>query len=326
MIPDKISEGDEIRVISPAMSMSIISEQTKSIANSRFEQMKLKPSFSRHVSEIDEFNSSLVNSRIEDLHDAFLDKNVKAILTTIGGFNSNQLLKYIDFDLIKKNPKILCGYSDITALANAIYAKTGLVTYSGPHYSTFGIKYETEYTTDYFKKCLMSKENYQVTPSETWSDDKWYIDQEKRNLIKNPGYEVIHQGKAKGTIIGGNLCTLNLLQGTEFMPSLKNTVLFIEDDSMSDPQIFDRDLQSLLHQIEFDKVKAILVGRFQNESHMTNGLLNKILTTKKELNNTPIITNIDFGHTNPLITFPIGGKIVIDATNKDKPLIEITEH
>ena len=141
MIPDKICEGDEIRVISPARSMSIISKETQNISKERFEQMKLKVSYSKHISEIDDFRSSSVSSRVEDFHDAFLDKNVKAILTTIGGFNSNQLLKYIDFDLIKKNPKILCGYSDITVLSNAIFAKTGLVAYSGPHYSTFGIKH-----------------------------------------------------------------------------------------------------------------------------------------------------------------------------------------
>ncbi|VVB74629.1 LD-carboxypeptidase [uncultured archaeon] len=195
MIPAKLCEGDEIRVISPARSMSIISEETRNLANERFAQMNLKVSFSKHVSEIDEFNSSSISSRIEDFHDAFSDKSVKAILTTVGGFNSNQLLKFIDFDLIKKNPKILCGYSDITALANSIYAKTGLVTYSGPHYSSFGIKYGTEYDIDYFKKCLMSKNSFKVMQSETWSDDKWFLDQEKRTFVKNPG--VIRKGLPK---------------------------------------------------------------------------------------------------------------------------------
>ncbi|VVB76101.1 LD-carboxypeptidase [uncultured archaeon] len=326
LIPDKIQQGDKIRVISPARSMSIISDSTRNIANGRFAQMGLSVSFSKHVSEIDEFNSSSISSRVDDIHNAFLDKNVKAIFTTIGGFNSNQLLKFIDFNLIKENPKILCGYSDITALANAIYTKTSLVTYSGPHYSTFGIKHGTEYTIEYFKKCLMSRENFTITPSETWSDDKWFIDQEKREFIKNPGYNVINSGKARGTIIGGNLCTLNLLQGTEFMPSLKNTILFIEDDYMSNPQLFDRDLQSLLHLPDVDKVKAVLVGRFQNESNISDKLLNRILLTKKELKGIPLITNLNFGHTDPIITFPIGGEVAIDTTDKQKPLIEIIKH
>ena len=106
MLPNKIIEGDEIRVISPARSMSIISEETQTIAKDRFDQIKLKVSYSKHISEIDEFRSFSISSRIDDLHDAFFDKNVKAIFMTVSGFSSNQLLKYLDFDLIKKNPLI----------------------------------------------------------------------------------------------------------------------------------------------------------------------------------------------------------------------------
>ena len=92
------------------------------------------------------------DARVEDLNEAFRDENVKAILTVIGGFNSNQLLDYIDYEAIKNNPKIFCGFSDITALSNAIYAKTGVVTYSGPHYSSFGMLKGFEYSLEYFKK------------------------------------------------------------------------------------------------------------------------------------------------------------------------------
>lgn len=95
-------------------------------------------------------NSSSIQSRVEDLHNAFLDKNVKAILTCIGGFNVNQILEYIDYSIIKNNPKIICGFSDITALINAIFAKTGLVTYHGTHFSSFGFEKDIEYTNQYF--------------------------------------------------------------------------------------------------------------------------------------------------------------------------------
>ncbi len=181
--------------------------------------MGFKVSFGKHLEEIDDFSSSPINSRIEDLHNAFSDKNVKAILTVIGGHNSNQLLDYIDWELIRNNPKILCGFSDITALNNSILAKTGLVTYSGSHYSTFSQKLHFDYTLDYFKKCLMTNDQFEIKPSSEWSDDQWYIDQEKRNLIKNDGYLVINDGEAEGTIIGGNLCTFNLLQGTKYLPN-----------------------------------------------------------------------------------------------------------
>src|SRR3989338_8061462 len=168
IFPEKLKTGDEVRIIAPSKSMAILSKETINIANKRFEKLGLKLSFGKHVNETDEFNSSSIESRIEDLHEAFSDKNVKAVITVIGGFNSNQLLRYIDWDLIKNNPKIFCGYSDITALNNAIFAKTGLVTYSGPHYSSFGQELYFDYTLEYFKKCLFSDEPLEIKPSQNW--------------------------------------------------------------------------------------------------------------------------------------------------------------
>ena len=325
MISQKLKEGDKIIIISPARSLAIISQEVRDIALRKLREMGFKVTFSKHAEGCDEFNSFSIEHRLEDIHEAFSDKNVKGILTTIGGFNSNQLLKCLDYNLIKSNPKILCGYSDITALQNAIFKKVGLVTYSGPHFSTFGMLKGLDYTIECFKKCVMEKSPFEVKPSKEWSDDEWYKDQEKREFIKNKGFLVINEGKAEGTIIGGNLCTLNLLQGTEFMPSLKNTILFIEDDEESKPQHFDRDLQSLIHLPDFDGVKGIVIGRFQKASEMTKRLLTKIIKTKKELNDIPVIAGVDFGHTAPHITFPIGGKARLLA-NKDKTKLEILEH
>lgn len=109
------------------------------------------------------------------------------------------------------------------------------------------------------------------------------------------------------------------------MPSLKNTILFLEDDSMSEPFTFDRDLQSLIHQPEFTEVKGIVFGRFQTESHMTNELLVKIVETKKELAGLPIISGADFGHTTPMITIPIGGTARISA-RQENVTIEFLAH
>ena len=310
--PNKLKVGYEVRIIAPAMSYSIFSEELKSIANKRFEELGLKLTFGKHINEKNDFTSSSIESRIADLHGAFQDKNVKAIFTAIGGTNSNQLLKYIDWNLIRNNPKIFCGFSDITTLNNAIYTKTGLVTYSGPHYSTFGQKLYFDYTLDYFKKCLMDSESFEIKPSDSWSDDSWYKDQDKRNLIKNNGWLVINEGSAGGTILGANLCTFNLLQGTEYMPELENSVLFLEDDYVTTPETFDRDLQSLIHLPDFSKVKGLVIGRFQNKSNVTNELLIQIIKTKKELNNIPVLANVDFGHTDPKITFPVGGTVEID--------------
>lgn len=324
VFPEKLKTGDEVRIIAPVRSLSIISDNLRNIANKRFEDMGLKLTFGKHVEEIDDFVSSPIESRIEDLHDAFLDKNVRAILTVIGGFNSNQLLRYIDWNLIKNNPKIFCGFSDVTALNNAIYAKTGMISYSGPHYSTFGQELHFDYTLEYFKKAILNNEPFDVLPSEKWSDDAWYKDQNNRKLFENNGYLIINNGLANGTVIGGNLCTLNLLQGTEFFPDLGDSILFIEDDEESQPHHFDRDLQSLIHLPSFGGVKGLVIGRFQNPSNMDDEKLKQIIKTKKELDNIPVIANVDFGHTDPKITIPIGGSVQID-TNIDA-MLKVEKH
>jgi len=323
--PSKLKSGDEVRIIAPSRSMSIISKEARETANKRFAEMGLKLSFGKHLEESDEFVSLSIKSRIDDFHDAFTDKNVKAVLTVIGGFNSNQLLRYLDWDLIKNNPKILCGFSDITALNNAIFAKTGLVSYSGPHYSTFGQELYFDYTLEYFKKCLLSDEPFEIKPSDNWSDDAWYKNQKERNLIKNDGFLVINEGKASGNLLGGNLCTLNLLQGTEYFPNLKDSILFIEDDEESLRHHFDRDLQSLIHQQSFSGVKGIVIGRFQKASEIPNDVLVKIIKSKKELDGLPVIANVDFGHTSPIITFPVGGEVNLEVEN-GKIKLEIIKH
>ena len=132
MIPAKLKKGAHVRVIAPARSLGIVSGECRRIACERLAEMGLSVSFGRHAEETDEFCSSSAAARLEDLHEAFADRTVDGILTVIGGFNSVEILAGIDYRLIAENPKILCGFSDITALANAIYAKTGLVTYSGP--------------------------------------------------------------------------------------------------------------------------------------------------------------------------------------------------
>jgi len=321
--PKKLQVGDEIRVVAPSCSMTIILPANREMANKRLTDLGLKISFGKNVEEINEFRSSSIKSRIADLHKAFLDSKVKAVFTVIGGFNCNQLLRYLDWNIIKNNPKIFIGYSDTTALQNAIFAKTGLVTYSGPAWSTFSQKLHFDYTLDYFKKCLMLDEVIDIKPSKEWSDDAWYKDQNKRELIKNEGWLVINKGEASGTLLGANLCTFNLLQGTNYFPDLKNSVLFIEDDDVSSAEEIDRNLQSLIHLPSFKGVKGLVIGRFQKATKMTNEKLIKIIQTKAELKNLPVIANVDFGHTSPLITFPIGGEVSIDTKKKS---IVINKH
>jgi muramoyltetrapeptide carboxypeptidase LdcA involved in peptidoglycan recycling len=314
IFPKKLSKGDEIRVISPARSMGIISPSIRAIAMRRLEEMDLKLSFSKHCYERDVFDSSSVESRLEDIHEAFADQNVKGILTTIGGCNSIHLLKELDYELIRRNPKVLCGYSDISTLQNAIFAKTNLVTYSGPHFSTFGCFKGIDYVIDCFRKCLFEgAQEISLVPSKEWSDDEWYLNQDERKFIPNAGYIVLNSGEASGTILGGNIDSFNVLQGTEYMPSLANSILFLEDNYPMTADILDRHIHSLLLQKDFQHVRGIVLGRFQINSEITVDLLRKIVGSKKELKDIPVIAGADFGHTLPLFTFPIGGEVSLKS-------------
>lgn len=323
--PAKLNVGDTIAVIAPSRSRIKISDAAQELAKQRFEDLGLKLVFGRHIQEIDTFDSSSIASRIDDLHWAFSDDSIKGILALRGGFNSNQLLRYIDWELIKNNPKPFCGYSDITAINNALLTKTGLISYSGPNFCTFGQKHDFAYTLEYFKRCLMTDESFAIESSESWTDDDWWEDHSPLEPITNEGWLVINEGQAEGTIIGGNLCTLNLLQGTEYMPSLKDTVLFLEDDCECLPHHFDRNLQSLIHLPDFPLVKGIVIGRFQKASQTTNEMLKEIIKTKKELAHLPVIANVDFGHTAPMITFPIGGQVKM-MSNETGAKLTIERH
>jgi muramoyltetrapeptide carboxypeptidase len=221
------------------------------MAEQRFEGLGLHCSYSRNAEMRDRFDSSPVEARVSDLHEAFADPAVKGIFTTLGGYNSNQLLGYLDYDLIRANPKIFCGFSDITALATAIHSRTGLATYSGPHFTTFGMKRGIEYTTEYFERCLMHEEPFEVLPPDHWS---------RRSLVPGPGEPRFRAqprlrdhpgGRCGGKVARGHLGTLCLLFGTPYMSDLEGTILLIEDDEETGPVHFDRELQSLIHQPGF---------------------------------------------------------------------------
>src|ERR687889_459430 len=315
MIAARLQRGDEVRVVSPAVSLGFIPEDQKSMARERLEDLGFRLSFSTNAEVMDRFDSSPVEARVSDLHETFADPEVKGMLTTLGGYNSNQLLGYLDYDLIQSNPRIFCGFSDITALATAIYARTGLVTYSGPHFTTFGMKRGIDYTREYFERCLMREEPFEVLPADHWSDDLWYEDQENRNFVPNPGYEVMYEGEAEGRLLGGNLGTLCLLFGTPYMPDLEDIILLLEDDEEENPVDFDRHLQSLIHQPGFEGVRAVVIGKFQRASNVDPDTLKAIVESKRELASIPIVAGASFGHTTPQFTFPIGGHGSLRAEN-----------
>lgn len=317
-VPRKLRRGDTIRVVAPALSRPLVLEHDHSgLARDRLAALGLRLTFAEHVDERDDFDSSSVASRVSDLHAAFADPEVAGILSVIGGFNSNELLPHLDWDLIAANPKVLCGYSDITALQNAILARTGLVTYSGPHWSSFGMRDYFEQTQQWFAQALFSEGPIELHPAETWTDDLWFIDQDDRTVHPNDGWWPLRPGRATGRIVGGNLCTLNLLQGTEYMPSLDGALVMVEDDFRSDAKEFARNLTSLLQLPDAGGVQGLVIGRFQEASGVTRALLEQIIARQDRLAGLPVLANVDFGHTSPLATFPVGGRIelTVGATN-----------
>jgi muramoyltetrapeptide carboxypeptidase len=309
LIPRKFRRGDTVRVVAPARSRSFVAEHDHSAnIGARFAALGLRLAFGDHVDERDDFDSSPVASRVADLHAAFADPDVAGIITVIGGFNSNQLLPHLDWDLIAANPKILCGYSDITALQNAILARTGLITYSGPHWSSFGMRDHFGQTLDWFTQALFGSGSFDLHPARAWTDDLWFLDQDDRTEHPGEGWWPLAPGQAAGRIVGGNLCTLNLLQGTEYMPSLDGALLMLEDDDLTSADTFARDLTSLLQLPGAADVQGVVIGRFQEASRVSRHLLEQIIAHEDRLAGLPVLGNVDFGHTSPLATFPIGGQ------------------
>lgn len=313
-----LQSGNEIRIISPSTSMKIIAEDVRIKSHEKLEKLGLKITFGRHIDVMDALGTSPVENRLEDLHEAYADANVKAIMTSIGGFHANDLLHKIDYDLIRNNPKPMIGFSDITALQNAIYAKTGIPQFSGPHFSTLGMEKGLDYTLEQFARVVLVGKSAVVPVASSWSDDLWFLDQKNREFVANEGPVAVVHGKAEGHLVGGNLCTFSLLQGTPFMPSLQDKILFLEDDSDTTIHVFIRQLQSVFHQPGAQQVRALLVGRFQKQSKIDVNVLSNRLKHMDIIKNIPVVLNLDFGHTTPQMTLPIGGMCSIDVAEHVK--------
>ena len=306
----KLKKGDHIRVISPSLSIQAIGGFNANVsAKEKLEELGFDVSFSSNYFEHDLFDSASIVSRVEDLHEAFADPSVDAILATIGGFNCNELLPYLDYDLIAQNPKIFCGYSDTTALLNAIYAKTGMQTYMGPSYSSFKMKEGQEYQSQSWLNAV-TQDDYDLVPSKEWSSDPWYDPTKPRHFMPTD-WKVYNAGSASGTIIGGNLSTFSLLRGTPYAPQAENYILFVEEAEGYPPEHFLRELAALLQ--AYPSPQAVIIGRFPKECEMTEEILLTILDKHPLLKNIPVLYDVDFAHTQPLFTITIGAQAALDT-------------
>ncbi|HEY7146478.1 MAG TPA: S66 peptidase family protein [Streptosporangiaceae bacterium] len=324
--PAKLAPGDLIRVIAPSRSRAMVAEHDHTaIIEDRFAGLGLRLSYGEHVDERNALDSAPVGPRVADLHAAFADPQVAGILTVIGGYNSNELLPYLDWELIRANPKVFCGYSDITALHGAISARTGLVSYLGPHWSSFGMARHFDQTLRWFSECLLGSAPVRLAPASQWTDDLWFIDQEQREVLPGEGWWPLQPGTASGRLAGGNLATITMLPGTPYMPSLADAVLVVEDDAESQPAHFARNLTFLLQQPDAATIRGLVIGRFQRASNMTRPLLEQIIAAQPRLAGLPVLANADFGHTSPMATIPLGGEAELCA-GPGEPGLVLTRH
>jgi len=259
--------------------------------------------------------------RVDDIHNFVRRKDIGCIMAFWGGSNTNQLLDKLDYELIKKNPKIFIGYSDVTALTTAITTKTGLVTFSGPGVISFAKPEPFEYTWDYFEKmCINPQNKLSIVASPDFADDSFFLREDDNHRIKknNDGIIVFALGKATGEILVGNLQTLLLLHGTEYLPDVTGKILFIEEDETSTSARFDRFIYQCKQLGWFNKIIGLVIGRFTEQSNFSSeDSFEDILKEHFFKAKFPILYNVDFGHSDPLITIPNGGTATIDADKKE---------
>lgn len=310
LISKPLQPGNEIRVIAPSSSKRNGQKRQYERAQERLEALGYKVTFGNSISKILHQGTARAEDRASDLNQAYADKSVKAVIAMHGGWAANEILPFIDWKTVTANPKPLIGFSDITILLNAIYAKTGVVTYLGPNFASVGYMRSWQYTIESLSAALRC-ETQELKASRLWG-----VGKEKKGRRTKP-WKVLQAGAAQATLLGGNAGTLYLLQGTEYLPSFdKNFILAFEDDEQSGKYTareFSRRLESLLQIPNVrDNIQGILIGRFQPSSKFTDSELESIIASKR-LKNIPVISGIDFGHTLPMLTLPIGGTVNINA-------------
>lgn len=317
IIPPKLKAGDTIAVVSPSSAVASFCPRRLQRGIDQLQGLGFNVKLGKNATNRYKHTAGTMQERLDDIHEMFSDSEVNGIICTIGGLNSHHLLEGLDYELIKNNPKVFMGYSDITALLNVITHKTGMITYHGPmvlpQFGEFdGI---FEYSLQYFKAMLMNNESVNVKSSKVWTDEMTWWDKEDdrpRVMKNNPGMITLKEGAATGQIVGGNVGTLLLLAGTTFWPAMNGKIFFVEEDEEETPGTIDRYFTQLRHMGVYDQIAGLVVGRFHTKVGFTNEDSAKdIILTATAGYDFPIIKDVDFGHTDPVLTIPIGGMATI---------------
>lgn len=289
--PAALKKGGTVGLVTPASSLTR-SAFEKTLSN--VEKLGFKVKYSDNLRVTRGFLSGTDAQRLNDLHEMFEDGNVDAIICARGGYGSARLLPHLKADLIKRNAKPLIGYSDITALHQYIYAKTGLVTFHGP----VGASDYNDFTRDYMEDLVMKG---------------------KKVKIKAEDPRVIVSGEAEGRLIGGNLSLLSSLVGTPYQTSYEDHILFIEEIGESTYRV-DRMLTQIVQSGLLRGVKGIALGYFTNcdakpgdRGYEQSISLMEVFKDQFGELGVPVLAGLPFGHEKHNATLPVGVQAKLDT-------------
>jgi muramoyltetrapeptide carboxypeptidase len=304
--PPHLKKGDLIGLISPASTPDNLEKINQGVRY--LESLGYRVVVGKNVGKVRGYLAGTDDERLEDLHSMFRNKDVKAIFCVRGGYGTIRILDKIDYSLIRKNPKILVGYSDITSLQLAIFQKTGLVTFSGPMAAVDFAGEVNKYTEEVFWKMVSSTKPFG-----------------KLHNPENERISCLSKGKAKGILLGGNLSLVCSLLGTSFLPKFDKAILFLEEVDEK-PYRIDRFFAQMRLAKIFDKVNGIVLCNFtdceETDPSKKSLSLNDVIGDYFEKLKKPVVYNLVYGHINPKNTIPIGVKTLVDC---EKRTVEILE-
>ncbi|WP_462409645.1 S66 peptidase family protein [Neobacillus sp. Marseille-QA0830] len=287
--PIRLQKGDTVGVIAPA-SPPDLNDLEKGIQF--LKDLGLNVKIGKNLQNVYGYLAGTDQKRLDDLHDMFLDQEVKAIFCARGGYGTGRIATGIDYQILKNNPKIFWGYSDITFLHTSIRQETGLVTFHGPMLaSDIGQDDVQQLSKNGFLSLFEPKD--------------WVYTEELSAL------EVLVEGQASGELVGGNLSLIVSTLGTKFELDTKDKLLFIEDVH-EEPRSVDRMLNQLLMAGKLADARGILIGDFSdaNPKREETLSLDEVIRHYVQLAGKPAIKGFQIGHCNPNITIPFG----VDAT------------
>ena len=327
----KLEPGDRIGLVSPSWGGAAAFPHRVSNGVAYLESRGFQVELARHSTNQLGFVSDTAENRVADIHEMFERPDIGAIVATIGGDHSCHLLPLLDFDLIRANPKIFMGYSDITVLNVAIWQKTGLVTFNGPALITDFAEYPSplDYTVASFNRTVMVAEPVgSVEAAEQWTEEvldwRQQLDLTRpRQCEASPGWNWLQPGVGEGVLVGGCLESLQHLRGTPYWPDLDGAILFLEtSEEAPSPSRVDGILMDYENMGVFDNLRGLLFGRPMGYSGEDREGLRKVIAARTARFEFPVVADMDFGHTAPQFVLPVGCQARVDSVDESFQILE----